>query len=750
MTDYTEDERGLAKKLKKYDNDRSIQSDVRDERIPDLSFARWSQTDDDMTEACTTQFVGEFNIIGRERKNIQAEFRQNQVEVKFRSIKGDNDDLDEFMQGKYRTDRRLSKSKQCFTIAQDDAMDCGFGAWRLHTEDEDSQDYTSTTQEVRRSPIPEAIRRVWFDSNSKLMDKSDAKHCSLITSFTRDGYKDWKESNGIDDECSISFDTPERSIYETIYGSQMTYGLHTSANEINILEFYEIEERTETYWLYLGMDENGQEKVEGLPAKDAKAMGLGEPFRKKKVKKPVCIKTVTNGIDVLMESEVPGGNIPIIPMYGERNFVDGVENFYGIVKAAKDPQKLINSAYNYLTSLMMNSPVPRPVYDPLEIEGYEADYKDANNPELAFLRKNKYYETEKDETLAFPQEYTQPPPVPPAVGQLMALLPGLTDSILNPGVTEESFSSQMSGVALQQVKEQIGVMRYIFVDNYGDSMRRDGEVYAAMIADITDVTKKMVLTNVDGTTRDGVANEEFFDVEQMTVVVRNPIKSARFNVMSDVGPSHQSQRDAALANLKEIFASLPPGDPMQQIVMLSILAQQDGEGLDELNKVARFQMLSLGMPGIEPQTEEEEQFVMMQQQNAQNKPPSIEEQVIVMDADTRNKQATAQIMSQQNSAAKNEIDSYKAQTSAQNDQANTQIKLFEAQTKRGDMQINAAEAEANIDNTNMDTLQKGVDAQLREADLIEKEMRLRLASMDIRQIAQLFQQLRLSIIKLNY
>ena len=40
--------------------------------------------------------------------------------------------------------------------------------------------------------------------------------------------------------------------------------------------------------------------------------------------------------------------------------------------------------------------------------------------------------------------------------------------------------------------------------------------------------------------------------------------------------------------------------------------------------------------------------------------------------------------------AGNEIDSYKAQTSAQNDQANTQIKLFEAQTKRGDMQINAA------------------------------------------------------------
>ena len=85
----------LAKKLKKYDRDRSSQATVRDDRIPDLTFARWSQTEDDMTEATTTQFVGEFNIIGRERKNIQAEFRQNEVEVKFRSIKTDNDELDE-------------------------------------------------------------------------------------------------------------------------------------------------------------------------------------------------------------------------------------------------------------------------------------------------------------------------------------------------------------------------------------------------------------------------------------------------------------------------------------------------------------------------------------------------------------------------------------------------------------------------------------------------------------------------------
>lgn len=728
----------LAKKLKNYETARSSQQAVRDERIPDLSFARWSQTGDDMSEACTTQFVGEFNIISRERKQVQAEFRQNEVEVKFRSKNKDNDDLDDFMQRAYRTDRRLSKSRQCFHIAQDDSMDCGFGAWRLHTEDEDSEDVLSTNQGVRRSPIPEAIRRVWFDPNSKLYDKSDAKFCCVINSFTEQGYKNWLADNDLEEISTLSFDGPTTSIYEWHYGSPMQYPLYSGdVKNINLLEYYEIKEEVVTFWLYLGIDENGQEKIEPVKESVAKESGYPAPFRKKKVTKQYCMKTITNGIDILLESRVPGGMIPIIPMYGERNFVDGVENFYGIVKAAKDPQKLINAAYNYLTSLMMNSPVPKPVYDPLEIEGYESDYQDANNHRLAYLRKNKYFTDETGQTLQFQTEYTQPPQVPPAVGQLLAALPALTDSILNPGVTEDSFSSQMSGVALVQVKEQIGVMRYILLDNWNESMRRDAEVYAAMKAEVTDTTRQVTLTNKDGTTVDGIANESFFDARQMQVVVRNQIHNAKFHVYSSIGPSHQSQRDAALANLKEIFQTLPSGDPMQQVVLLSILAKQDGEGLEELNKAARFQLLTLGIPGIEPQTREEKEFVMQMQMAKQSQPPSLEEQILVMQEDTRNKQAMAQVLSQQNAAQRNQIDAFKAQTGAQNDQAKTQIDMFNAQTKRGDMQINAAEAEATIDNKNMDTLKKGVDAQLSQADLIEKEMRQRIASMDIRQLAQI-------------
>lgn len=232
--------------LKDYDTDRSIAQGVRDDRIPDLRFARWSQLDDDMSEISTTEFQGEFNIISRERKNLQAEFRQNEVEVKFRS-KEDNDELDKTVQGMYRTDRKASKSRQCFHIAQDDAGDCGFGAWRFVTEEMDGENALDTRLEIRREPIPEAIRRVFFDTNSKLYDKSDANHCSVISSFTKDGYSKWLKDNDLEESNTYSFDAPAYSIYETYYNCGMRYPLRYG-EFLNVLEYYSIEDETVTYW----------------------------------------------------------------------------------------------------------------------------------------------------------------------------------------------------------------------------------------------------------------------------------------------------------------------------------------------------------------------------------------------------------------------------------------------------------------------------------------------------------------------
>jgi hypothetical protein len=730
-----------AEILSNYNDDWGSQKEVRDERIPELAFARWSQLDDKMNEACTTEFMGQFDIISRERKHVQAEFRQNEVDISFRSKKSDNDELDEIMQGKWRTDTRLSKAKQVFKLAQDDAMDCGFGAWRLHTEDTDPEDALNTEMEVTFSPIVEAIRCVFFDLNSKLYDKSDATRCSVITSYSESAYKKFLDDEGIsEDEAGFStFDSPYRSIYETYYGRKMNAPLYSMGNKsINLLEYYEISDEVEIIYQYTRTDEQGNNTVEAHPKDVAIEKGYGEPLNVKKMKGRVCKKYISNGVKILKESVVPGGNIPIIALYGDRNFIDGVENFAGIVKSAKDPQMLYNSAHNYIASLMMYSPVPKPIYDPREIEDFE-EYNRPNDPEIAYMRKNKYYE-ENGQVYQFGQEYTQPAPVPPAVATLMQQLPTLMDSILNPGVTEDSFNSNMSGVALQQVKDQIGIMRFILLDHFGESMQRTAEVYASMVSATFDTKRNVVLTNPDGTTSMEVINENEFDFNRIEGVTKKDISSAKFNVYSKVGPTYATQREQEAATQREIYSNFAdPNDPMAKLTLYSIISNSSGAGSEELAKAARFQALSMGMPGIEPQTEEEEQFVMQMQQQAaqQQEQPPLEAQILLMQEQTKQLQAQQAMLKEQNMAQANEIKAYQAQTGAQNDQANTMLKQFDSESKRMEVQVKAQEAGAKIGNTEMDTVKKGVDAQLAQADLAEKEMNLQIKNMPTEQLIQM-------------
>lgn len=614
-----------------YQQDRSAIQDILDERIPDLHFARYGQNDDVDSASSSTEFVGEFNIISRERKRIQSELRQNQVEVKFRSLDDDDDDLDDLMQGMYRTDRRNSKSKQTFQIAQDDVIDCGYGAWRLYTDDV-TDNLVNTDQEVKREPIPEAIRKVFWDADALMADKSDAKRCSVIHEFTRSGYEDFLEENEIDTDkiIYVSFDKPYQSIYEQFNGASLYPFFNSEYEKLTVLEFYSIESKMETHYIYRREDGS----LYSMKKQEAdQQINTNEPEGTKRVRVARCYKYLTNGIEILKRTEVPGGKIPIIPVYGERNFVNGKENFYGIVKAAKDPQKLLNSCLNYLANMMMFSPVPKPEFDPRELEGINPQFHEggANNSDYAYVQRNKYYtDDESGQVLDFVNAtYTRSPEIPTSVAQLMQILPQLTDNILNPGVTEESFDTDASGVALQEIKEVIGMMTFIFLDNFAEAMRRDGEVWAAMKSAITDTERNVIVTNADGTTgKERVMQEEMsvefdqFGEIQINQNYRNDIRNAKFNVYYDIGPSYQSQRSAVLGNLKELFATLPDGHPVKDVVMLNILSKQDGEGMDEINQFARYSLLEQGLPGFEPQNEAEEEFVnkMMQEQSEQTDP----------------------------------------------------------------------------------------------------------------------------------
>ncbi len=118
-------------------------------------------------------------------------------------------------------------------------LESGVGAWRLVTQYEDN-DPTSNNQVIRRLPIHEACSHVIWDANSKQMDKSDAKHCTVINALSRNGWKEFAEDYGIDPDTLPSFQNPNDTWLFPWVSNDVVY----------VAEYYEVEEKKEKVFIY--------------------------------------------------------------------------------------------------------------------------------------------------------------------------------------------------------------------------------------------------------------------------------------------------------------------------------------------------------------------------------------------------------------------------------------------------------------------------------------------------------------------
>jgi hypothetical protein len=94
------------------------------------------------------------------------------------------------LDGLYRADSYCFKSQQALDNAFMEARPGGFGAYRLTNEWADPYDKDSDHQRINPGfAIADADQRVFFDPDSVLYDKSDAKYGFVITAKQRETFE---------------------------------------------------------------------------------------------------------------------------------------------------------------------------------------------------------------------------------------------------------------------------------------------------------------------------------------------------------------------------------------------------------------------------------------------------------------------------------------------------------------------------------------------------------------------------------
>jgi hypothetical protein len=185
------------KALAEFDN---IQSALRDERLQCLQDRRFysiagAQWEGPLGQQFENKPKFEVNKIHLSVIRIINEYRNNRITVDFTSTDGvEDDDLADTCDGLYRADEENSSAEEAYDNAFEEAVGGGFGAWRLTTEYVDDEDPEDERQRIMFEPIYDADSSVFFDLDAKKQDKSDARHCFILTSMTLPAYKDeWND-----------------------------------------------------------------------------------------------------------------------------------------------------------------------------------------------------------------------------------------------------------------------------------------------------------------------------------------------------------------------------------------------------------------------------------------------------------------------------------------------------------------------------------------------------------------------------
>ena len=625
-----------------------------DRRFYSISGAQW---EGNFLEQFENRPRLEVNKVHKGVMRIINEYRNNRISVEYIPKDGsDADELAETCNGLYRADEEDSNAEEAQDNAFEEAAGGGFGAWRLKTEYEDEYDEEGSDQQrIRFEPIYDADSCVYFDLNSKRQDKSDAMYCFVLTPMTPQAYK-------------AEYDDDPSSWTKSVHMIEFDW---MSPDVVYVAEYYQVEITKQTIHIYRSPDGVTEERYSDEDLEDEEtlmiiqATGLTK-IGEKKIKKRRVHKYILSGSRVLEDAGyIAGPNIPIIPVYGKRWYVDNRERFMGAVRLSKDAQRLKNMQLSRLAEVSAMSPIRTPIFTPEQVAGHENTWAEMNVKNFPFMLVNPMTQADGSELPSGPLGYTEPPDVPAPLAALLQLTEQDMQDLLGASETAEEITPNVSGRAIELIQTRLDQNNFIYMSNMAKAVKRCGEIWLGMAREVyVEEGRRMKTISSSGDMGTVQLAQPTIDPETTRTVYANDLSRAKFDTVVTVGPTSESRRASTVKSLVGMlqFAT----DPDTQTVLTSMaMMNMEGEGLKDTRNYFRKKLVRMG--AVEP-TEEEMQE-MQAELEAQGQQPDANEELLLAEAEKSRSTAMLNAARVQETAAKT------AKTMAEIDNADKSIAL---------------------------------------------------------------------------
>jgi hypothetical protein len=549
----------------------------------------------------------------------------------------------EIFQGIVRHIEYLSDADVAYDTACDNQVTYGEGYIRILTEycREDSFDQDLKIGRVRNS------FSVYMDPMIHDPCGSDAEWCFITEDIPKEEYE------------RLYPDALPISVMMSQGVGDQSLSMWMSQETVRIAEYFYIDHQKKTLNLY----PDNITAFNGSPQDKQLKLLYGKPLRSRTSEHRQVKWLKTNGFEVLEERDWAGNYIPVIRVVGNEFEVDGQLYISGLVRNAKDAQRMYNYWVSQEAEMLALAPKAPFIGYGGQFEGYETNWKTANTNNWPYLEVNPDVTDGAGSPLPLP-ERAQPPMA--QTGLIQAKVGAGEDIKATTGQYDSSIgatSNERTGRAILARQNQGDTSTYHYVDNLARAVRYTTRQLVDLIPKIYDTERVARIVGLDGEVDMVKINP---NQPEPVRVIKDPITGLDiekiynpsigiYDVVVTTGPSYATKRQEAMEAMQMILQTNPQlwavaGDlfiknmdwPGAQEMAARFAKTLDPKVMDNTDESPEAQMMRAQMNDMANQMEQTAALVQQLQQSYDMQKLAIDEQntqIKAYDAETKRLQA---------------------------------------------------------------------------------------------------------------
>jgi hypothetical protein len=565
--------------------------DNRDDAVDDQKFRAGDQWPDAVRRQreIDGRPVITVNRMGQFIKRVSGSLRQSHPAIQPVPVdQGADEQLTEIMAGLIRHIEYLSRAGAVYAYGAECAIACGIGHWQVKTK----YSYGSFDQDICIERTVDPLAVIW-DSAAVNLDRSDADECYVTEWISKEARKKrFPKASESGTDLPLSSDTFNSSLY------------WQQDDKTRIASRWWRKPVKKT----LGITADGQIfDLTKMPRVAIQSLGI----TRERVAEDYEIKhQVLDGDDYLTDEQSWAGRfIPVVPIIGEEIAFDDKLIRHGIIRWAKDPQRLYNYWRSAAAEMIALAPKAPFIVPMKSIAGLENFWARANSANLPYL---PYNPVPPDQAAGDHRPQRQEGPQPPLAMWKEADV-AQDDMKATTGVYDAALGAQgneSSGIAIQRRTQETDTGTIVYFDNFNHAIQRTGEILVDLIPKIYDGERVIRILGEDG-------KESFVPINRTVTspdgpMLINDLSAGTYDVRIKTGPSYANAKEMAKQELGDIMKAQPQLMGLMGDIYVEALDLPADIGQKLIERLRKMLPPGLvppeegGMPGPQPDPRAEE------------------------------------------------------------------------------------------------------------------------------------------------